>query len=268
MINLTASGLNETDTKIYIKLLEKKYWRPSELAIIVNENRTTVYKVLDKLIENKLVTKDDSDKTLKYSACNPTRLLEISNEKKREQENSANLLNTSVQMLLSEYVKNNEQPGVRYFQGIEGIEQIFADQVEDKQPIYFQLSSKAIDYYGFDKMHDLRMMAVNAGIPRYSIVADNHKATKNYAETDKQYLLSRTWLKQDDYTAPMEWGVYGNKLYILTFGKDAMGLIINSPAVADGFKQVYDLLIRLQKTQPYYHSLPSIASHNQPIITN
>lgn len=266
MINLAATGLNETDTKIYVKLLEKKFWKPSELANSVNENRTTVYKVLNKLIENKLVTKDESGKTLKYSASNPTRLLEISNEKKREQENSANLLNTSVQMLLSEYVKNNEQPGVRYFQGIEGIEQIFADQVKDKQPIYFQLSSQAIDYYGFDKMHDLRMMAVNAGIPRYSIVADNHKATKNYIETDKQYLLTRTWLKKEDYTAPMEWGVYGNKLYILTFGKDAMGLIINSEAVAEGFMQVFNLLVKLQKTQTYYSDLPIIASHNQPII--
>ncbi len=260
MINLSAAGLNETEANVYQTLLSKKLWKPSDLAKSVGETRTNIYKILDKLAQQGLAEKFDQDKKIHYRAANPTRLLQLSQEIRLEKEQAEKELELNAQNLLNDYIKTHEQPGIRFYIGKEEIENVYLDQVAEAQPIYFMLAPNAIDYYGYDRMTELRMLAVNAGIPRFALTPDNKNATKNYAETDAQFLLSRTWLGLQDYTAPLEWGVYGDKVYFVTFGEDAMGMTIDSPAMAAGFMQIFKLIEDGQKNKPDYAKLPLVAT--------
>jgi sugar-specific transcriptional regulator TrmB len=260
MINLSASGLSPTEAYIYETMLTKKEWLPADLSKTTKESRTNIYKILDKLTSLALVEKYKKDKKLHYRANNPNRLLQLAYEKKQAFSQHELELEAASQELIKQYIKNNEQPGVRFFVGKDQIKAIYQDQVEENQEILFVLSPKAIDYYGYGEMHNLRMLAVNAKLPRKAIVPDNRKATKNYKETDRKYLLTRTWLDKSDYTAPLEWGVYGDKTYFIAFGEEALGLIIESKAMADGMKQIFNLIDRLQRSSPSYDKLPIIAS--------
>lgn len=259
MINLSAAGLTQTEANAYHILLSKKEWKPSELAKNVGETRTNMYKILDKLVAFKLAEKFDKNKKLHYRATNPTRLLQLSQEHRKKRELAEKELELNAQALLNDFIKTHEQPGIRFFQGKEEIKSVYLDQVADKKPIYFMLSPKAIDYYGFEQMHKLRMLAADAQVHRYALTPDNIMATKNFAATDPHFLLSRTWLEAQDYTAPLEWGVYGDKVYFVTFGEDAMGMIIESKAMSLGFMQVFRLIERGQRLLPDYESLPRLA---------
>ncbi len=108
-------------------------------------------------------------------------------------------------------------------------------------------------------MHDLRMLPVRAGVKRIALTPDTSLATADYAKTDDLFLLTRTWLRRTDYTAPVEWGVFNDKLYIISYGEEALGMIIESPQIANAFKQLYKLLERGQRSQPWYNTLPQLA---------
>lgn len=57
-------------------------------------------------------------------------------------------------------------------------------------------------------------------------------------------LFHRTVLQRDNYTAPVEIDVYGNKVAFISFGETQMATIIDSPPVADAMRQLLRLVIQ------------------------
>jgi sugar-specific transcriptional regulator TrmB len=268
MIDLSAAGLSPTEAKCYKALLEIHDCKPAELARIVNETRTNCYKVLDSLVRHKLAERFEKGKIYYYRATNPVQLLELSRQRRAALDKAETELQAQVKNLQQEYTTKHEQPGVRYYSGQEGIRELYSDQVKDKAPISFINTVAGIDFYSYQNMHDLRMLAVNAGIPRSALTPDTALAHSTYQETDKKFLLHRTWLQEDDYTAPVEWGVYGNKIYIVSFGTEAMGISIESQQIAEGFRQIFALLERGQRSQPWYSELPRLARNHRQSHTS
>lgn len=261
MENLSAAGLNETESKCYIALLEKPAWKPSELAIHIQESRTNCYKVLDKLVEYGLAKKFDKAKKLHYSAASPARLSELAREQRKAFEKSEQQLALSAEYLFAKYIKVNEQPGVQFFQGKKELKQIYLDQINCGETIYIIRPDYNMDIYDFDFMSDIRHLARKAGIQRFAITPDREKAPQNYKVSDPYMLLTRTWMPHDSYTAPVEWNVYGNKLAIMSFGNEAMGMIIESPQIAEAFRQLYHLLDKGLRLDPEYKHLPRHARY-------
>lgn len=252
-------GLSETEMQCYRALLEAEDYKPSELAKIVNQTRTNCYKILDRLETNKLVERVNKSATLRYRAVHPARLLQLAQERRAAQAAAEQDLERSVESMINSYAKTHEQPGVRHFAGREEIREIFADQVKVGKPIHFIHTIAGIDFYTYEQMHDIRMMAVNAGIPRYALTPDTHLAHANYQAADKHALLTRTWMRDTDYTAPVEWGAYGDKTYIVSYGSEAMGMTIESPQIAEAFRQMFAMMERGQRAQSWYKELPRLA---------
>lgn len=256
---LEAAGLNSTETKTYIALLQKTEWKPSDLARNVGETRTNIYKVLDELVRLRLAKRFDKAKKLHYQATNPSRLLELAREQRVAREKSEQQLELNVQHLMSKFTKVHEQPGVRFYQGKKELKDIYMDQVNSGQPIYIIRPDYNMDIYNFEFMSEIRHMARKAGIQRYAITPDREMAPVNYKESDPFMLLKRTWVKMGEYTAPVEWNVYGNKLAIMSFGKEAMGMIIESPQIAESFRQLYKFMDKGLRSDPEYKNLPKVA---------
>ncbi|HEY5152373.1 MAG TPA: helix-turn-helix domain-containing protein [Candidatus Saccharimonadales bacterium] len=256
MIDLTAAGLSAKESKCYAALLERKAWKPAELAVYVHETRTNCYKVLDNLVAYKLAERFDKDKKLHYRATNPSRLLELAREQHAAREASEEALEAESHQLVQKFYKTHEQPGVRYFQGESEIQQIFETIAKSKEEVVYVNTKSGIDFYGFPTMHNLRMLAPNHGIKRRALTADVAAAPKDYRTKDPLVLLKRTWLKESDYTTPVEWGAFDNKLYIISYGQEALGLLIESQQIADSFKELFKLLERGQKLLPDYAKLP------------
>lgn len=259
MMDLSAAGLTPTEAKCYAALLEKREWKPADLAKSVNETRTNCYKILDNLVELGLAERFDKDKKLHYRAMSPMRLIELSRSRRSEFEASEKVLELQAANFFSEYIKNHDQPGVRFVEGQSGIKEIFQEIAKASEPVRFIHTKKGIDFYGFDTMHNLRMLAVAAGVRRKALTVDDPVAPKDYQHTDPEVLLERTWLKQNDYTAPVEWGVFDDTLYVISYGSEAMGMIVQSKQIAESFKQIFDLLDRDQRALPGYDTLPKHA---------
>ena len=50
--------------------------------------------------------------------------------------------------------------------------------------------------------------------------------------------MVRTWLKPESYTAPVEVNIYGDKVALLAYGEDIMGVIIQNPPIAEAMRQM------------------------------
>lgn len=259
MMNLSAAGLSPTEAKCYAALLEKPEWKPSDLAKSVNETRTNCYKILDNLVQLNLAERFDKDKKLHYRAANPMRLLELARERRQQLELSEKELELQAHSLVQEYVKTHDQPGVRYFMGKANIEQIFTEIANATDEVVFIHTKAGIDFYNFDVMHNLRMLAVDKQVQRRALTPDVENATQDFNRTDPQVYLQRTWYDKTDYTAPVEWGAFDDKLYIISYGAEALGMIIQSAQIAAAFKQLFAMLERDQKLLPGYDSYPTQA---------
>jgi DNA-binding MarR family transcriptional regulator len=259
MINLTAAGLTPTEAKCYTALLEKADWKPADLAKNVDETRTNCYKILDNLVALGLAERFDKAKKLHYRATNPTKLLELARTRREAREQSEKELELNTQTLLQTYVKTNEQAGVRYFQGEAEIGEIFEEIAKAKQEVVFVHTRAGDDFYGFKTMHNLRMLAVNNGVWRRALTPDTEIATSDYKTFDPTVLLKRTWLRQRDYSEPVEWGCFDDKLYIIAYGQEALGIVLQSQPIANAFRQLFQMMEDGQRLQPWYGRLPQHA---------
>jgi sugar-specific transcriptional regulator TrmB len=241
MIDLTAAGLTPTEAKCYTALLDKKEWKPSDLAKSVNETRTNTYKILDNLVALGLAERFDKDKKLHYRATNPSHLLQLARDRRAEQEKAEKELETGANELLASYYKIHEQPGVRHFQGREGIRQIFADMLITGQDVYLVRSPADVAFYDEAFFADFRAKRTARGITTYALTPDVPSATHDKA-IDAANKFMRTWIPANAYTGSVEWDIYGDKVALISYGSEAMGMIIESSQIAESFRQMLRLV--------------------------
>lgn len=241
---------------MYQTLLSRPDWKPANIAKVVGESRTNTYKILNTLTEMGLAQKYDKAKVIHYRANHPSRLIELAEEHKRAAQTAEAVLVANSQALLTEYLQVHEQPGIRYFTGKEGIEQIYRDQIRDSKPIAMLITKEDRAFYGYDFMHNIRSLAPDAGITRQAFTPDVPEVPKDVEDSDQRRLLERTWYLAGDYTAPVEWGVYGDKTSIISFGEEAIGMVIESPQIAESVRQMFKIMQEGLRNRPGYDVLP------------
>lgn len=267
---LVEAGLTEAQAKAYAFLVECSPSAPPELAEHIGESRTNAYKILEQLEEIGLAQLDESGKKIKYWAKNPTALLQNIEEERRETELRAKKIENQFPELLNTYLKYNEQPGVRYFQGNQGLIDVFEDQIKTGKDVFFiRTLADAIDI-DEETMHLIRNKYVDKKIKRHGITQDHtprFPVSKSdqipIDESDQLMLLHRTWIKENDYTAPVEWAAYGDKLSIISFGEEVIAIVIDSPQIAEAFKQIYKLLARSVPQMEGYDTLPKKTTYTR-----
>lgn len=259
---LQEAGLTNAEARIYTILVKSSPCPPPKIAELANESRTNTYKLLDSLEEKGLVSRDETQKKLRYWANNPSNLLENLKKKRTEMEATEKRYQDSLPTMIDEYFKHSEQPSIRYFYGKENLVKVYEDQLIENQPVTFVQSLGVRDFFGLEKMHSIRNEFPRRGIQRKVFYPDVPNSlppgteTVPIAESDKAMLLDRTWLQDGDLTAPVEWSVYGDKVSIISLGTEAVGTIIESPQIAVSFRELLGLLEHKIKSQSDYEWLP------------
>jgi len=171
--------------------------------------------------------------------------------------------------LVHDFLKHNEQPGVRYYQGHEALAEIHRDQLNDGKEVLYFRSKEDVHSLEVENLHHIRNEFPKRGIKRRVIIQDqllypiDEKDRMPVNESDKLMLLERTWINPEEYTAPVEWSTYGDKTAIISFGNETIGMIIESAQIADSFRQIFELLHKSLGQIPEYCSLPKVATYTK-----
>ncbi len=238
---LQQIGLTKSQAKAYITLIKFGDLTPPELAEKIGETRTNCYMILDKLCALGLVEKDESGKKLSYHPANPTNLERLIEEKRKEILATEKLVRDSMPQLLNYFYTYQHQPGVRFFQGKEGIIKMYEDQRRTGKDIYFIRSDADFNVLGKDLYKHMEQRA-KLGIKAHGIEPAEEDNIRYGREHDKAMLRDMAWAPREAFTAPVNLYVYGNKTALISYGEEVIGTIIESPQIAEAMKQIFTLV--------------------------
>lgn len=238
---LEQAGLNGTQGKAYIALISSGSLTPPSLATKIGIARTNAYEVLKQLEELELVSKTGSGTKISYRPANPVALERLMERRRAEVMEHEERLRSLMPQLMTYFYTYSEQPGVRFFQGKDGIIEIYEDMLRTRETIYLLRSSADDQFLEMAFFDRFRKQRAKLGIETIAMTPDLPSVNHN-AEVDALNLFHRTWINPQAYSAPVEWDIYGNKIAIISFGQEAIGMIIESPQIAQAMKQMFTLM--------------------------
>ena len=248
---LKKAGLNEAQAKVYECLLKNGALTPTELATNTGQSRENCYAIAKKLAELGLI-EQTKDKKAKYRVLNPSALEVLAEKRRKAVAKNEKFVKENISSLLDIFYANNEMPGSRTLEGIDGVMEVYKDNLRVKKDLYF-LRTKADDVLGSDDemdsfMRKYREQRALLGIHTYALTPVTKNA-KKYAKTGRDGALSfhRTWMPEEDYTAPVEIQAYGDKVALIQFGEIEMATIITSPVIAEAFRQILKIMMKYYK---------------------
>lgn len=240
---LLLAGLTKPQAKAYIALIENTDISAADLAIEIKESRTNTYAILDRLIGFGLAVKVEHTKYgAKYNACHPSALERLVEARRKSIIKKEEAVKHALPELIEYYYDYDDRPGIMTYSGRGGVKKIHESIIEEKQDLDYLRSPNDAGYMSKDYMLNYRTNRAMAGITTRPIAVDSPKAPSTKM-TDKKYRIAeRAWLHPDDYTANVEWNVYGDRISIITYGAEAISLTIQSKSIADSLKQIFKLV--------------------------
>jgi predicted transcriptional regulator len=252
---LVATGLTTPQAEVYLYLLQHGEAFPPQLAKQQKLTRTNAYKILDKLVELGLARREEKNKKFIYLPDNPLGLTNLV----AEQRNLATAREEAVKQvmndLLASYHQHTERPDTKVATGRNDVVEAYKEQIRLQKPIYFIRSRADIPSIDFDALHEIRVMPARHGQERFGITPDMTTGPTN-PDGDVRSNLKRTWIRKEDYEAPVEWSVSGSTVLIVLFGAEPHAVTITNPVIAEAFHQIYKVLETCLRAMPYYPTLP------------
>ena len=253
---LINAGLSELQAKAYLFLLENGPSAPKALTIKLDITRTNAYKVLESLEAIGLVYKEERKKKLVYSPADPSALASLVAEKRNRIIALEQNVNEAMAGLRQQYSRNSSF-SASSFAGKQAMMDAYESQGQKGEPIYFIKARADIPFMGHDTMSNIRIRQANAAPKRYGITPDSPEA-KLAANLN----LERTWIKETEYTAPIEWSSSGNELIIQVFDGNGGVIRIDNPLIAESFRQIWNFANRAITNDPGYVNMPRKARLN------
>ena len=240
---LENAGLRTKEALLYDLLLAKGA-QPVKVLIIESQlKRGIVYKVLYELENKRLITKFTKNKRIWFKPEHPYKLAEIVETKYKESQNQQLNISTYLPQLISAFKTTQNQPGVKVFEGVEGIKEVYLDTLKEKQEIWAILQTSDVDDSVYKWLNNsYAKERVKSNIYAKVIVGVG-KDTKTYVERNEKELRETRLVKQLDFPIGIEMDIYGDKIAFMSFKKktDLMGIIIHNALIAQTMRALFSL---------------------------
>ena len=246
---IKKAGLSEKSAAIYAALLETGGAFPSKIASITKLNRTTAYKVLENMVNLGLASEIEKRNKLFYQAEHPRNLERYSEQQvsiaNKQKEAATALLPT----LLGMYSHAPNKPLVRFFEGKEGVLQIYEDHVSVKEAYEMLAWSNTADLLKFlpeDFIKKYVKKKEKLGITARGILPDT-EIDVNYNETVYKYVSKKIWpeirnVSHEKFSNRSDITIYANnKVSIINFSKGNLaGTIIEDKTIHDMMVMIFE----------------------------
>lgn len=244
---LQSLGLKPNEAKIYLALLELGQGTVSEISKTAQLNRTTGYDILERLAVDGLANRLASGKKINYIVEPPIRLKQYLENKKHQAERRLDEAGDVIPQLQNLYKKENK-PVIKFFEGRDGIKNIYWHTLEAKSVIYsiLDLSIYLPEYDQFGKEY-IRERS-KRGVKEKALVLKNQAGLKYYNDIYKnnkhyQKFTEYRWLeKQFPFTPAAEVNIYDNVVMgVLVKPGENAAFEIKNPSFANSLKIIFEL---------------------------
>jgi HTH-type transcriptional regulator, sugar sensing transcriptional regulator len=238
---LTAAGLEPDQALIYETLLHAGPMKAGDISFKSGIKRGLTYKILDELTSLGLVSKAEA-KVAVFEPTHPAKLKEFSEKQEAKIRTAQLALDGIIGQLVSDYNLSLGKPGVRFYEGKEGIKKVLEDNLDSKTEIYGYFDVAAIMKYIPDinleyvKKRERRNLK-KRGI--YLDTPDNRKYLQGYHTS----ITSNRFLSAESLPFESIMQIYDGKISYVTLRPDKMfGVIINDQLIYNMHKILFEAL--------------------------
>lgn len=247
MINSLLKQLNfsEKESLVYLALLEVGSGKANDLAKKTDLNRTTVYDILETLMQRGLISKYKKGASTFFNALDPKHLLNYLERDKEEKIKEIEKQKSKVSELLPQLISlqslyGKTRPKVQFFEGEKGIREAYEDTLKSKEIILAYANVETMhkglpnffpEYY---KRRTANKIFIRAIIPRNKLSVERSKV-------NQEEMRDTRFLPETDMTFSPEINIYNNKILIASW-KEKIAIVIESKELADLQKLTFNLL--------------------------
>ncbi|NQT49588.1 hypothetical protein HQ571_02745 [Candidatus Kuenenbacteria bacterium] len=246
---LKQTGLSDKEAQVYAALVELGGAYPSRLAEYTKLNRSTVYKILEDLSVNGLISSLQKGKKLYYQVEKPDRLVQYSKKKLQKATRGVEKAEDLIPELLGLFALSPSKPKVRFAEGVDGVILIYEDHVDPKNPykemLGYSNANELLKFLSEKFMRDYvkkkeKMGIITKGILPVSSKSYNKKA---YRQVSKKTYPDLRFISDDKFPFKSEITVYGNnRVSVINFEKKGLvGVIIEDKTIHDMMRMIFNL---------------------------
>lgn len=229
---LTSLGLSDKEAAIYLAAVETGTAPVSGLAKAAKINRVTTYDILEKLKKKGLISHFTKAQVKYFTATKPEILLE-------EFEKRTSDLRTSMPKF-KKLTGETNHPRVRYFEGLEGIKTIYTDTLTSKTEILNFSNSKEIRkaWPNYDEEYVAKRAEKKIFLKG---ISPKDKAGEIVKTEDGKYHRECRLIDSDQFDFTNEINIYDNKVSIISFKNELIGMIIESAEIANSQRAIFEM---------------------------
>ena len=232
---LKRFGLTEKEIRVFLASLELGQTTVNEIAKKSNTFRTYCYDILKSLMEKGLVRYFIKSGVKYFEAVKPEKLITILHEKEDQ-------IKSVLPELNALRATTVEKPKVEFYEGKEGIKTIHEDIIKTKP--------KEVLVYGNTEKHYEIMQWY---FPRYvkervkrkikaRVITEKTELTKEKIKSTEKEQLRRTRFFPEGFRFPTLKYIYGNKVAMISLGKNIVGIVTENEAIAKGEAVAFELM--------------------------
>jgi HTH-type transcriptional regulator, sugar sensing transcriptional regulator len=226
-------GLNPKEARIYLAALEIGSSPVSKIASKAKLNRVTAYDILEKLVKKGMISHFTKDKIKYFTAADPEIVVE---EFKKRTEDLKKVL-PDLKRLHGDTI----HPRVRYYEGLEGIKSIYADTLKSKTEILNYGNSQEIRKHWptYDEEYVKKRAAQQIYLRGIAIDDEDGRLVKaRDGENHREIRL----INKEKFDFSNEINIYDDKLSIISFKDELIGMIIESPEIANTQRAIFKMV--------------------------
>lgn len=227
---LQKLGLTNTETKIYLTLLEIGKSLAGGIANRAHTHRRNTYDALEKLLQRGLVSYTITNNKKYWNAINPEKILALIKE-------NENLISSILPELVSRFNVSKSKQTVEVFEGLGGMKTFFDDMARTKKEIIMLFATgrayARLPFYM--KNWDTK---INEARIKVSVLL-NFDADK---EPYRNYKYGEVKILPKSFSTLTQIFIYGNKSAVAIWSEEPIAILITSNEITSGFRKYFEFM--------------------------
>ncbi len=239
--SLVKAGFEPSVAEIYTILVESGELSVGHIVEKSKLSRAGAYDALNLLLAQGYLEYRKEGRNAFYKAVHPDKLFGLIEERKRESALLEDEMKNAIKSLTGAYNLSQNKPGVRFFEGIEGVREVIFDSLQAEGEILTFLDVGATQKYIEDINRDYVKERVRLGIRKRQIAPDTSETRARYQKYSP--LLEVKLIPPDIQPFQTSIQIYNDTISFSTLNdKKMIGVIIEDKQIVLAHRSLFEYI--------------------------
>lgn len=236
--------LTEGESKVYTALVELGETTIGNILKISGVSHSKIYDILKRLSEKGLISSINNNGRQYFSPADPSRLLELVDEKENELKNSKEKIKEVVKTLKLRKNITNPKNILSSYEGIKGMKTVLEyvlNKLKKGEEVLILGTPRQINESigGYIKEWQKRRITIGA---KCKIITDMNLVQWDYDWWKKSKRNLLTFTKKSSMNSPAYFVITKDLVITIYFSKNILSLIVEHQEIAERYKEFFEIL--------------------------